>query len=248
MTGCIVGEPTGLDVVVGHKGKQNHRITFTGEPRHAALAPQLPNPIVAAAALAGHAGSRNEEFRTEGPHDDRFDIGHSWINIGRIDGGVKAQHRPRELRRGPGDQEHPRARLRRHRRGPARLRDRRAARRHAGPVGRRGGHRRAAVRHPVLRDRAGPCVRHLRPRGPSAPRRTPATSRSARRRGSSADTRASPPSSAVPASSPRRTTADEFVALDQSRGCLDRLTSLLLGRRQDAGAGTRSAGAGHRFN
>ncbi|GGS91884.1 acetylornithine deacetylase [Streptomyces cinerochromogenes] len=89
VTGCIVGEPTGLDVVVGHKGKQNHRITFTGEPKHAALAPQLPNPIVAAAALAGHAQARNEEFRTEGPRDDRFDIGHSWINIGRIDGGVK---------------------------------------------------------------------------------------------------------------------------------------------------------------
>ncbi|MET9449808.1 acetylornithine deacetylase [Streptomyces cinerochromogenes] len=89
VTGCIVGEPTGLDVVVGHKGKQNHRITFTGEPKHAALAPQLPNPIVAAAALTGHAQARNEEFRTEGPHDDRFDIGHSWINIGRIDGGVK---------------------------------------------------------------------------------------------------------------------------------------------------------------
>ncbi|MGV4985723.1 acetylornithine deacetylase [Streptomyces sp. NRAIS4] len=87
--GCIVGEPTGLDVVVGHKGKQNHRISFTGQPKHAALAPQLPNPIVAASALAGYAQSLNETFQTVGPCDDRFDIGHSWINVGRIEGGVK---------------------------------------------------------------------------------------------------------------------------------------------------------------
>lgn len=87
--GCIVGEPTGLAVVVGHKGKQNHRITFKGEPKHAALAPLMPNPITAAAAVIGHAQSLNETFRSEGPHDDRFDIGHSWINVGRVDGGVK---------------------------------------------------------------------------------------------------------------------------------------------------------------
>ncbi|MGY3676394.1 acetylornithine deacetylase [Streptomyces sp. TE33382] len=87
--GCIVGEPTGLAVVVGHKGKQNHRITFKGEPKHAALAPMMPNPIVAAAAVIGRAQSLNETFRSEGPHDDRFDIGHSWINVGRVDGGVK---------------------------------------------------------------------------------------------------------------------------------------------------------------
>ncbi|MFE6052609.1 acetylornithine deacetylase [Kitasatospora sp. NPDC056446] len=87
--GCIVGEPTGMKVVVGHKGKQNHRISFRSEPKHAALAPLLPNPITAAAAVIGHAASLNETFRTEGPHDDRFDIGHSWINVGRIEGGVK---------------------------------------------------------------------------------------------------------------------------------------------------------------
>lgn len=87
--GCIVGEPTGLAVVVGHKGKQNHRITFKSEPKHAALAPQIPNPISSAASVIGHAQSLNGTFRSKGPHDDRFDIGHSWINIGRVDGGVK---------------------------------------------------------------------------------------------------------------------------------------------------------------
>lgn len=87
--GCIVGEPTGLRVVVGHKGKQNHRITFDAEPKHAALAPLMPNPIAAAAAVIGRATALNETFRTTGPHDERFDISHSWINIGRIEGGVK---------------------------------------------------------------------------------------------------------------------------------------------------------------
>lgn len=87
--GCVVGEPTGMGLVVGHKGKQNYRARFTGEPKHAALAPRAANPVGSAAALAVFAQSLNERFRAEGPSDPRFEIGHSWINIGRIDGGVK---------------------------------------------------------------------------------------------------------------------------------------------------------------
>lgn len=87
--GCIVGEPTDMTVVVGHKGKQNHRARFTSEARHAALAPTVANSIVAAAQLAGFAQQLNERFRSDGPRDRRFAIDHSWVNIGRIDGGVK---------------------------------------------------------------------------------------------------------------------------------------------------------------
>jgi acetylornithine deacetylase len=87
--GCIVGEPTGLETVVGHKGKQVHRFTFAGEPKHAALAALMPNTITSAAALVTHAHSLNERFQSTGPHDDRFDIGHSWINVGRIRGGLE---------------------------------------------------------------------------------------------------------------------------------------------------------------
>lgn len=89
LVGCIVGEPTGMRVVVGHKGKQNYRIRFTGEPKHAALAPETANPIVSAAEFIGFAQSLNERFRSVGPRDGRFSIDHSWINVGRIEGGVK---------------------------------------------------------------------------------------------------------------------------------------------------------------
>ena len=87
--GCIVGEPTGMKVVVGHKGKQNHRVRITAEPKHAALAPESANPILAAAELTVFADTLNERFAGEGPHDQRFAIAHSWINVGRIEGGVK---------------------------------------------------------------------------------------------------------------------------------------------------------------
>lgn len=86
--GCVVGEPTGMRLVVGHKGKQNHRVRFSGEPRHAALAPESANPVGSAAELVTFAQSLNERFQTEGPRDPRFAIDHSWINVGRIDGGV----------------------------------------------------------------------------------------------------------------------------------------------------------------
>ena len=88
--GCIVGEPTEMKVVVGHKGKQNYRIQFTGEPRHAALAPETANPIMAAAELAVFTQSLNQRFQSAGPRDRRFVIDHSWINIGRIVGGIKS--------------------------------------------------------------------------------------------------------------------------------------------------------------
>ncbi|WP_017238098.1 acetylornithine deacetylase [Streptomyces sp. SS] len=90
VTGCVVGEPTGMRVVVGHKGKQNYRLRLTGEPKHAALASQTANPIVSAAEFIGFAESLNERFRDSGPYDERFSIGHSWINVGRIEGGLKA--------------------------------------------------------------------------------------------------------------------------------------------------------------
>jgi len=88
--GCVVGEPTGMRVVVGHKGKQNYRVGFTGEPKHAALAPETVNPIASAAEFVGFAESLNERFRSDGPRDERFSIDHSWINVGRIEGGLKA--------------------------------------------------------------------------------------------------------------------------------------------------------------
>ncbi|WP_405166647.1 acetylornithine deacetylase [Nocardia sp. NBC_01499] len=94
--GCIVGEPTGLEVVVGHKGKQIHKVRFIGESRHAALAPQVTNPIVSSVSFVGTVQALNERFRSEGPHDDRFDIGHSWINVGRIFGGLKANIVPED--------------------------------------------------------------------------------------------------------------------------------------------------------
>jgi acetylornithine deacetylase len=96
--GCIVGEPTDLHLVLGHKGKQNYRAEFAGQPRHAALAPQLPNPIVVAADVISYSQQLNSRFRHDGPCDERFAIGHSWINVGRIEGGVKPNIVPDECR------------------------------------------------------------------------------------------------------------------------------------------------------
>jgi len=94
--GCVVGEPTGMRVVVGHKGKQNYRARFTGEPMHAALAPRVANAIGSAAELVSFADCVNERLRFHGPRDERFDVDHSWINVGRIDGGVKPNITPEE--------------------------------------------------------------------------------------------------------------------------------------------------------
>ena len=42
---CIVGEPTGMQVATGHKGKVALRATCTGREGHSALAPLALNAL-----------------------------------------------------------------------------------------------------------------------------------------------------------------------------------------------------------
>ena len=42
---CIVGEPTGMAIATGHKGKTAIEATCIGSEAHSALAPQAVNAI-----------------------------------------------------------------------------------------------------------------------------------------------------------------------------------------------------------
>ncbi|WP_372802999.1 peptidase dimerization domain-containing protein, partial [Paracoccus seriniphilus] len=48
---CIVGEPTQMNVVIGHKAKRSMRVTITGRGCHSSLAPQGVNAVEYAARL-----------------------------------------------------------------------------------------------------------------------------------------------------------------------------------------------------
>ena len=54
---CIVGEPTGMQVATGHKGKVALRATCIGREGHSALAPMALNALhLAADFVSGSAG------------------------------------------------------------------------------------------------------------------------------------------------------------------------------------------------
>ncbi len=83
---CLVGEPTGMVPVLGHKGKRAMRVTLTGMSGHSSSA-QGMNSIEAAAAVIGLIGEIRDERRRTQPDDPTFDPPYTTIQVGVISGG-----------------------------------------------------------------------------------------------------------------------------------------------------------------
>jgi acetylornithine deacetylase len=105
----LVGEPTSMRVVIGHKGKHGYRCTVRGLSCHSAYAPQGVNAIEAAAEIIAYLKGMARRFRDQGPHDPLFDITHTTVHTGVIQGGTALNIVPKqcsfdfEFRHLPGD-------------------------------------------------------------------------------------------------------------------------------------------------
>ena len=64
--GCVVGEPTGMRVANGHKGKAGYVCSVTGLASHSALNHLGVNAIEIAAAIITELRRLNDEFRADG--------------------------------------------------------------------------------------------------------------------------------------------------------------------------------------
>jgi len=82
----IVGEPTAMQLGVGHKGKTALRVICRGEAGHSALAPQFVNAIHVAAAFTHQMRSLQDQLAA-GPHTPAFHIPYTTVHIGKISGG-----------------------------------------------------------------------------------------------------------------------------------------------------------------
>lgn len=106
---CIVGEPTGMQVVVAHKGKTAIRAHCQGVECHSSLAPQGLNAIHLAVDLIGALRRRQADLLRLGARDADYDIDHSTIHVGTIKGGTALNIVPKdcsldfEIRHLPGD-------------------------------------------------------------------------------------------------------------------------------------------------
>lgn len=84
---CLIGEPTELKPVLGHKGKLAMRCQVHGAACHSAYAPYGVNAIEYAAQLIGKLGEIGGELARPEHHDARFDPPFSTVQTGVIKGG-----------------------------------------------------------------------------------------------------------------------------------------------------------------
>jgi acetylornithine deacetylase len=94
--GCIVGEPTGMQLVVAHKGKMSWRCRVRGREAHSSLTPMGVNAVQIACDIVAYIGKRAEDFRTRGHKDDAYDVPFTTAHVGVIRGGTALNIVPRD--------------------------------------------------------------------------------------------------------------------------------------------------------
>jgi acetylornithine deacetylase len=86
---CIVGEPTGMQVATGHKGKVALRATCIGREGHSALAPLALNALHLAADFIGALRGIQADVAINGVQDGDYDVPHATLHAGKMQGGVQ---------------------------------------------------------------------------------------------------------------------------------------------------------------
>lgn len=85
---CIVGEPTGMQVATGHKGKIAARALCRGREGHSALAPLALNAIHLGCDLIAVLRKEQVRLAREGARDGDYDVPYTTVHVGKIDAGV----------------------------------------------------------------------------------------------------------------------------------------------------------------
>jgi len=94
--GCIVGEPTGMELVVAHKGKMSWRCRIRGREAHSSLTPRGVNAVQIACEIVAYIARRAREFRDAGAHDAAYDVPFTTAHVGIIRGGTALNIVPRD--------------------------------------------------------------------------------------------------------------------------------------------------------
>lgn len=84
----IVGEPTSMTIVGGHKGGRGYTLRVTGVDGHSSDPDRGASAIFAAARIVNFLESLQERFRAEADPANGFTPPFTTVNVGRIEGGV----------------------------------------------------------------------------------------------------------------------------------------------------------------
>jgi acetylornithine deacetylase len=86
--GCVVGEPTGMQVVVAHKGISLFTCKVHGKAAHSSLTPMGCNAIEHAARLICKIRDLADAHKANGPYDNFYDVPFSTLTTNLIAGGI----------------------------------------------------------------------------------------------------------------------------------------------------------------
>lgn len=86
--GCIVGEPTSMRIIRGHKSINTMTVHFRGVAAHSSLTPRGVNAIAYAARFVDFVERVAAEFRENGPFDDDFVVPFTTTTANMINGGI----------------------------------------------------------------------------------------------------------------------------------------------------------------
>lgn len=84
---CIVGEPTEMQIALGHKGKIALGASCSGMAGHSAMAPDFVNAIHLATDLVAGIRQLQEKIARDGARDEAYDIPYATLHVGKIAGG-----------------------------------------------------------------------------------------------------------------------------------------------------------------
>ncbi len=85
---CIVGEPTEMQVAIGHKGKAALRAICTGQSGHSALAPQFVNALHLATDFVLALRALQDDLAWRGAQDAAYAVPYSTVHAGMMTGGT----------------------------------------------------------------------------------------------------------------------------------------------------------------
>ncbi len=93
---CIVGEPTGMQPVVAHKGRREMRCCVRGKEAHSSLPDAGLNAIDYGARIVGFVQRLAEREALRGNRDTGFDVPYTTMQCGRIAGGIAVNTVPKD--------------------------------------------------------------------------------------------------------------------------------------------------------
>ena len=85
---CVVGEPSGMQPILAHKGKLNLRVKVRGLTGHSSEPGKGVNAIHAAGEALAYVAVEARRLQKEGPFEAGFDPPHTTIHVGTVQGGT----------------------------------------------------------------------------------------------------------------------------------------------------------------